>query len=189
MTHSPLSFLLHRRSHPARLLGLPTPEGEVLTQILTAAARTPDHGKLEPFRFIILERGALDRLAALAETRGQALGKEDGPKLKAVTQFSQSPFAIAVVQVPRPTDKVPAIEQTYTAGAVALGLVNAALASGFGANWLTGWAAYDRPFLQDGLGLAPDEQLVGFVHIGTAGTQPSDRPRPDLDQIVTRMAQ
>ncbi|ADO41417.1 nitroreductase family protein [Ketogulonicigenium vulgare] len=187
MTQSALEFLLQRRSHPARLLSLPVPDADQLQTILTAAARTPDHGKLEPFRFILLRRGALDRLAALAGARGAALGKEEGPLLKAVTQFSQSPFAIAVVQVPRPTDKVPAIEQTYTAGAVALALLNAAMASGFAANWLTGWTAYDPTFLAEGLGLQLGESLVGFVHIGTSTSTPPERPRPDLAQIVSEL--
>ena len=180
-----LDFLLTRRSRPAKTLTGPAPERAAIETLLTAAARTPDHGKLEPWRFIVLARPALDRLAGLVETRGAALGvpARDIDKMRA--QFADSPLAVAVVAAPVNSDKIPIIEQTYSAGAVCLALLNAALAAGWGANWLTGWAAYDRDFLAEGLGLAPHESIVGFVHIGTETSQPPDRPRPDLARITT----
>jgi nitroreductase len=180
-----LDFLLSRRSHPARTLSAPAPDRAALLTLLTAAARVPDHGKLEPWRFVVLGRAALDRLAGLAAARGAALGLEEERIAKAVAQYRDSPLAVAVVQVPRPTDKVPAVEQTFSAGAVCLGLLNAALAAGWGACWLTGWPVYDRAFLAEGLGLSEGERIAGMIHIGTAGGVPPDRPRPDLARIVT----
>ena len=180
-----LDFLLTRRSRPAKTLTGPGPDRAALTEILTAAARTPDHGKLEPWRFIVLERAALDRLATLAAARAEALGKDATDTGKAVSQFADSPLAVVVVESPVDSPKIPAVEQTYSAGAVSLALLNAALAAGWGANWLTGWAAYDRAFVEQGLDLEPQERIAAIVHIGTETSAPPERPRPDLDRKVT----
>lgn len=180
-----LEFLLTRRSRPAKTLRTPVPDAEALRPILTAAARTPDHAKLEPWRFIVLTRPALERLAELAQDRGRALGLAEDVIAKAASQFSDSHLAVAVVHVPRPTDKVPEIEQTLSTGAVCLSLLNAALASGWGANWLTGWAAHDAEFCREGLALEDGEWIAGFIHIGSETVAPPERPRPDLDQIVS----
>ena len=180
-----LDFLLTRRSRPAKTLTGPGPDRAALTEILTAAARTPDHGKLEPWRFIVLERAALDRLATLAAMRAEALGKDATDTGKAVSQFADSPLAVVVVESPVDSPKIPAVEQTYSAGAVSLALLNAALAAGWGANWLTGWAAYDRAFVEQGLDLEPQERIAAIVHIGTETSAPPERPRPDLDRKVT----
>lgn len=182
---SALDFLLTRRSRPAKTLKAPVPTAEELAPILTAAARSPDHGKLEPWRFIVLQGAALDRLAGLAVLRGQALGVEPEKVEKARRQFADADLAVAVVTSPVASDKVPEIEQVYSAGAVCLAMLNAALASGWGANWLTSYAAHDRDFLRDGLGLAEHESLAGFIHIGTETVAPPERPRPDIDAITT----
>jgi len=176
-----LDFLLTRRSRPAKTLTTPVPSRDELAPILTAAARSPDHGKLEPWRFIVLERPALERLAALAVARGTALGVEPEKIEKARTQFADSHLAVVVVASPVISEKVPEIEQLYSAGAVCLALLNAALASGWGANWLSGWASHDRGFVEEGLGLVPHENVAGLIHIGTERTAPPERPRPDLD--------
>lgn len=180
-----LDFLLTRRSRPAKTLKAPVPTADELAPILTAAARSPDHGKLEPWRFIVLQGAALDRLAGLAVERGQALGVEPEKVEKARRQFADADLAVAVVTSPVASDKVPEIEQVYSAGAVCLAMLNAALASGWGANWLTSYAAHDRDFLRDGLGLAEHESLAGFIHIGTETVAPPERPRPDIDAITT----
>jgi len=180
-----LDFLLSRRSRPAKTLTGPAPERAEIETLLTAAARTPDHGKLEPWRFIVLERKALDRLAELARDRGAALGKDEADIAKVVDQYAQSPLAVIVVESPVISDKIPVIEQTYSAGAVALALLNAALAAGWGASWLTGWAVHDPDFAARGLGLAPHERVVGTIHIGTETAAPPERPRPDMNRIVT----
>jgi nitroreductase len=180
-----LDFLLTRRSHPARTLRAPVPDDGQLRAILTAAARTPDHGKLEPWRFVVLGKPALTRIAGAVAARGAALGIDPDRVAKSVAQYGEADLAVLVVAVPRTTEKVPAIEQTLSAGAVCLSLLNAALASGFGANWLSGWPLYDDALLAQAFGLAPGEWAAGIIHIGTATETPPDRPRPDLDRVVT----
>ncbi|MEM6595270.1 MAG: nitroreductase family protein, partial [Pseudomonadota bacterium] len=151
---------------------------------LTAAARTPDHGKLEPWRFIVLQPAALTRLASLARSRGAELGHDPDKLNKVAAMFENAPLSVAVVASPKPSEKIPEVEQTLSAGAVCLALLNAALASGWGANWLTSWAAFDRDFLDRGLNLASHEFVAGFLHLGTETSTPPDRPRPDLDAIT-----
>lgn len=180
-----LDFLLTRRSRPAKTLRAPAPDRDSLHQMLTAAARTPDHGKLEPWRFVVLEGAALQRMAAEVDVAGARLGKDDETIAKARGAFANSPLCVAVIEVHKPSDKIPAIEQTYSAGCVCLALLNAALASGWGANWLSGWASHDRGFVTAALGLAGHERVAGFVHIGTETSAPPERPRPDVEAITS----
>ena len=182
-----LTFLLTRRSRPAKTLTGPVPDRTVLQVLLTAAARTPDHGKLEPWRFIVLERQALLRLAGMILARGEALEIDADKVAKAVDQYAKADLAVAVICSPKPSAKIPQIEQVYSAGAVCLSLLNATLAAGWGANWLSGWASHDRTFITDGLGLANHETIAGFIHIGTETSAPPERPRPDIDAITTWM--
>ena len=180
-----LDFLLTRRSRPAKTLTAPVPDKPAIEQLLTAAARTPDHGKLEPWRFIVLTKPALTRLAAMIPERGAALGIDPDKITKARDQYANADLAVAVVCSPKPSDKIPQIEQIYSAGAVCLALVNAGLAAGWGANWLSGWPSHDRDFIRDGLGLADHETIAGLIHLGTETNTPPERPRPDLAAITT----
>ncbi|WP_084861373.1 nitroreductase family protein [Salibaculum halophilum] len=180
-----LDFLLTRRSRPAKTLTTPVPDRPALEQLLTAAARTPDHGKLEPWRFVVLERTVLQRLAEVVPARHAALGLPEEQLEKGLAQFRDGGLAVAVIESPVMSDKIPAIEQSYSAGAACLALLNAALASGWGANWLTGWPVHDRTFVETHLGLAPAERVAGLVHIGTETSAPPERPRPDLGRKVT----
>ena len=179
-----LEFLHSRRSRPAKTLTVPAPDRAALMPLLTAAARTPDHGKLEPWRFIVLEQDALRRLGALARVRGAELELDADKIDKIGAMFETAPLSVAVIASPKPSDKIPEIEQTLSAGAVCLALLNAALASGWGANWLTGWTAFDRPFLSQGLALDPQEFVAGFLHLGTQTSTPPDRPRPDIEALT-----
>lgn len=183
-----MDFLLTRRSKPAAALSAPAPEGAALDRLLTAALRVPDHGALTPWRLMILEAPARRRLAGLVRERGPALGIDPAKVEKSALAWENSPLVVAVIAAPRPSDKAPELEQLLSAGAVCLSLVNAALASGWGAAWITGWAAFDRDFLERGLGLAAHERVAGFVHIGRCETAVSDRPRPDLGALVTRVS-
>lgn len=187
--HDPaaLAFLLSRRSYPAKILRAPVPDRAALMPILSAAARSPDHGKLEPWRFIVLGGPTLARLAELALERGAALGLDQEQTVKGAAAYRDAHLAVAVVASPKPSEKIPGIEQTLSAGAVCLALLNGALASGWGASWLSGWPAHDRGFVEGGLGLAAHEFIAGIVHIGTPTATPPDRPRPDLEAITTWM--
>ena len=184
-TDAAMDFLLRRRSVPAKTLTGPAPDRAALEPMLRAAARVPDHGKLEPWRFLVLERGGLDRLAALIETIGAERGEAPEAIAKQRAQYAGAPLAVMVVSSPKPSEKIPEFEQLLSAGAACLSLLNAGLASGWGANWVTGWAVYDARFRAEGLGLAEHERVAGVVIIGTAGSAPPDRPRPDLGAIVT----
>ena len=183
-----LDFLLSRRSRPAKTLRPPVPDRDALRPILTAASRVPDHGKLEPWRFLVIERPALERLAEEAARTGQRLGRGPEEVAKDRAQFADAHLAVAVVMSPKPSEKIPEIEQTLSAGAACFALLSAALAAGWGANWLTGAASHDRRFLRESLGLEDHERLAGFIFMGTESAAPPDRPRPDLDAIVSWVA-
>lgn len=180
-----LDFLRTRRSRPAKTLQPPVPDRDTVMDLLTIASRTPDHGKLEPWRFIVLEKGAMPGLSALARSRGEALGLDAEKVQKGCNQFDQGHLAVVVVEVQKPSEKIPPLEQTYSAGAVCLALLNAALAAGWGANWLSGWPSHDRAFMADGFGLQDHERIAGIIHIGTETSTPPDRPRPNIENITT----
>ncbi|GHG26851.1 nitroreductase family protein [Paracoccus aerius] len=174
-----LEFLATRRSHPPKMLREPAPDRAEILRLLTLAARVPDHGKLEPWRFVVLERPALDRLGPVLRDHVLGSGQDGAVADKAATAFA-SPAVVAVVSCPVASDKVPGWEQFLSAGAVCLGLVNAALASGWGAAWLTGPAVLDETFGRTHLGLSDNERLVGLVHLGSRGEAPPERPRPNV---------
>lgn len=180
-----LDFLATRRSRPAKTLRAPVPDREALAELLTIASRTPDHGKLEPWRFIVVEQDKMAKLADLAENRGIALGKDPERAASARGQYDRGNLAVVVVESPKPHDTIPQIEQTYTVGGVCLALLNAALAAGWGANWLSGWPSHDREFMREGFGLADHERIAGIIHIGTETSAPPERPRPDVEALTT----
>ena len=138
----------------------------------------PDHGKLEPWRFVVLERGTLDRLAPTLARHVLATGGDPAAAEKAASAFA-SPLIVAVVSAPAESPKVPLWEQEMSAGAVCLSLLNAALGAGWGAAWLSG-PATDADFARAHLGVGPNERIVGLIHIGTRSGEVPDRPRPDV---------
>jgi nitroreductase len=180
-----LDFLLTRASYPPKLMAGPVPGRAELSVMLTAASRSPDHGKLVPWRFVVLQKPALQRLAALAQSRGEALGKDAEQTAKGFGQYDRADLVVVVVSSPKPSPKVPEVEQVQAAAAVCLALVNAATASGWAACWLSGWPSYDRGFVEQGLGLTEAETVAGVIHIGSETAPPVDRPRPDIAAITT----
>ncbi len=184
---SAIIFLTTRRSVSARFLGPPGPDREQLRQILTAALRVPDHGKLAPWRFVLLEgerrRQAGEGLLAIRRRRGDILSDEE--RRAEVERFTAAPIAVGIVSRAAPHPKIPEWEQQISAGAVCMNLLNGAHALGFAAQLLTDWLVYDadaRRFL----GLEPWERLCGFIHIGTPKVVPTERPRPEPDAVLTR---
>lgn len=173
--------LMQRRSVPSRLLTEPGPTPAQCQTLLEAAIRVPDHGKLAPWRFITIEGQARQVLGERLVARALALdpAAPSAAIEKDRARFSFAPLIVAVVGVPVEGHKVPVVEQLLSGGAVCFALLQAAQAMGFGAQWLTGWAAYDRVILAD-LGLAEHEQLLGFIHIGTANETAPERLRPAL---------
>jgi nitroreductase len=181
-----LTLLKTRRSTGARLLGEPGPDRAQIEEMLTIAARVPDHGKLAPWRFVVITGEACTRLGAKAA----AIVKADNPESddaqigKARNLLSRAPVVIAVVSRAQPHPKIPEWEQVLSAGAACQNLILAATAMGFRANWITEWIAFDRRFLEE-LGLAAHERIAGFVYVGSSDAQRSFRARPDLADIVT----
>lgn len=177
-----LRFLALRRSASALTLAEPAPSQAEVEALLRLAARVPDHGKLAPWRFILLEGQAKVRFAealeALAKGRGDAQAAAKLGKLKV------PPLCIAVVSSPREA-AIPEWEQLLSAGAVCTTLLQAALAMGYGANWITDWYAYD-PQAQAILGLGAQERVAGFIMLGTPREPPQERERPDVGALVSR---
>ena len=178
-----LDFLLTRRSRPAKTLGSNAPDKAEIETLLTAASRTPDHGKLSPWRFIVIHEGR-DKLAEIFTRHAQSAGLAEDKIEKNAKSFSYGGVIVAVISSTKPSEKIPAWEQELSAGAVCLALLNAALASGWGANWLTGPLARDAQFLGAALHCAAEEFVAGFIHIGDEQVTPTDRDRPDLAEIV-----
>ena len=182
-----IDLLKIRRSVKPREMSPPGPSPAELETILTIGSRVPDHGKLTPWRFIVFEGDARVRagelIARVFAQKNPNAGSDEIDVEK--RRLTDAPLVIAVVSFTRPHPKVPPWEQELSAGASAMNIVTAATALGYGANWLTGWFAFDRDVL-DGLGLKADEKLAGFIHIGTAAKAAEDRPRPALSDIVTR---
>lgn len=177
-------FLARRQSQPAKLFAGPVPTRAELEPILTAALRVPDHGKLEPWRLIVLTRPDMVRLADMAEARARALGGDAEKIDKGRGQFDRGGVAVVVISSPQDVPKIPPAEQILSAGALCLGLVNAATAAGWGANWLTGWVSHDTVFAAEAFGCKAGETVAGIVHIGTPGSPAPERPRPDLARVV-----
>ncbi len=180
-----LAFLKARRSRSAKLFSHPVPDRDQLTEILTAATRVPDHGKLEPWRLIVLQGAAFARLADLAEARAMELGGDAEMLAKGRGQYDLGKLAVVVIAAPKPSPKIPAVEQLMSAAALCFGIVNAAEAAGWGACWLTGWPAHDPSFAARAFGCTKGETVAGIVHIGTPPEDAPDRPRPDLARLVT----
>jgi nitroreductase len=183
----PLDFLNARRSTPSRQLGEPGPDAAQLEQLLTAAIRVPDHGKLTPWRLLLIRGEARARLGErLAEIHQRKDPDIAGPALaKDRDRYTFAPLIIAVIaRIDAQHPKIPQQEQLLSTGCVAYNLLLGAHALGFGAQWLTGWAAYDADAAAL-FGLSPQERIVSFVHIGTAREAAPERTRPALTEIVS----
>lgn len=174
--------LAERRSAPAQALTAPGPSRAEIERILALGARTPDHGKLFPWRFVVL--GPQSR-AALAQAFLPLADRQPGPdKARMVlSKLTAAPVTILVVSAPVPSPKVPVWEQQLSAGAVCMNIEHAANALGWSASWITDWYSYDREAL-DLLGVGADEQVAGFIHLGTLAAPPLERPRPDVAALT-----
>jgi len=182
----PLQFLDLRRSVPSKQLDAPGPDPSALLRILTAAVRVPDHGKLVPFRFLRIEGEARHALGQVLVAR--TLQRDPDAPAAAIEKermrFSHAPLIVAVIARLTPDHKVPEQEQLLSAGCVCFALLQSAQALGFGAQWLTGWAAYDEE-IGNTLGLQMHEKVVGFLHIGTPKLEVPERERPDAAALLS----
>ncbi|OJY63603.1 MAG: nitroreductase [Sphingobium sp. 66-54] len=179
------AYLASRRSGKPRDLIAPGPSPEQVREMVAIAARTPDHGKLAPWRFVIVPDAQREALATLIADAYRAEKPEAGRlEIEAMLQFArQAPALVVALSAPRTKRPIPLWEQQLSAGAATMNLLHAAHALGFAAGWLTGWAAYSDT-VRDAFGSA-DERIAGFVFIGTPGRELDERPRPALDDVLS----
>lgn len=184
---SPLAYLRTRRSGRARDMVAPGPTEAELGQMIALAARTPDHGKLAPWRFVLVGSDQREKLAGLLHRalRDNHPGSGEAHRLKA-DEFARAGGALVVlISRPVPAHKIPVWEQELSAGAVGMNLLHAGHALGYVGSWLTGWAAYD-PIVEAAFGLRDGERIAGFFFFGSPGRELEERPRPEIGQIVQR---
>lgn len=180
-----IARLARRRSTPAQEIGAPGPDDEALADIVALAARSPDHGKLAPWRFVILARTTRRDIAAHLAPLAERQPKPDKARA-ALAKLINPPATVMVVSAPIPDHKIPAWEQQLSAGAVCMNLLHAAQAHGFAANWITDWYAYDPEALAM-FGVGESERIAGFIHMGTAAEPSLERARPEAATLTTRL--
>lgn len=178
--------LLHRmatrRSAPAQQLSEPAPEGKDLDTLLSLALRTPDHGKLAPWRLVVLGRQSRNDIVGQLHEMAERL--PDPVKARAVlSKLANPPLTILVVSSPVQGHKVPVWEQELSAGAVCMNIEHAANALGYSASWITDWYSFDQD-AKSLFGVMAGEQVAGFIHIGTLPEAPLERPRPVVADCV-----
>jgi nitroreductase len=189
LSPSVVEFLLARKSAPIAELKEPAPGEEQIATMLAIASRVPDHGMLSPWRFVLYRGESRVKVGELLAVRAE---ERDGPlndarRQQERTRFSRAPLVIGVVSRQLEHPKIPQWEMMLSGGAAAMNLLLAANALGFGANWITNWYSDDAEGRRI-LGLAPSERVIGFVHVGTYDGVPFDRPRPDVDTLVSDYA-
>jgi nitroreductase len=183
---TPLSLLHTRRSGRPREMVEPGPSEAEIAEMVTVAARTPDHGKLAPWRFVHVTK---DSRAAFADLLHRAL-RQDNPEpsrldIEATDRYAtQAPELVVAIFSPVVPHKIPMWEQELSCGAACMNLLIAAHALGYTGGWITGWPAYSelvrRAFARDG------ERIAGFMYLGTPGIPLEDRPRPELADVLSR---
>ena len=185
-TNAVLDYLRSRKSLPLTMMSEPGPSASELRDMLEIAARAPDHGRLEPWRFIVYRDEAGRAIGEKLAIRAQEINgpTPDDQVERERNRLRRAPVAIGVVSAIKQSDKIPAWEQFLSAGAVAMNLVHAANAFGYKANWVTGWYSDDEKGRAI-LGLSPEERMAGIVHIGSSDREIAERPRPDIDSLIS----
>jgi nitroreductase len=180
-----LDILARRRSSPAQALAEPGPSPEQVADLIAVGARAPDHGKLAPWRFVVIEPQPKARLVEALNVIARSQPNPDQAIAK-LGKLAAAPVTVMVVSRPVQSPKVPEWEQVLSAGAVCTLMLLAAQGMGFGANWITDWYAYEdaaRPLL----GLNDGERVAGFIHLGTTAEPPLERARPDVAALTSRL--
>jgi nitroreductase len=182
---SPLALLRTRRSGRPRDLVEPGPDADALRQIFAIAARTPDHGKLAPWRFLHIRKDDRGAFAEMLEAAYRAERAEAGRlEIEAAHRFAhQAPELVVAFFSPKESQKIPEWEQALSCGAACMNLLHATHALGFAGGWVTGWATFSKP-VHDALGAQPGERIAGFFFLGSLGAGQEERPRPELDEVV-----
>ncbi len=186
-TSSIRALLRSRRSASPKSMGEPGPTPAQLAEILNAAVRVPDHGKLTPWRFILFEGEAREKFGNAMRARWQELHPEHGEESLTFQglMFLRAPMVVAVISTAKPHPKIPEWEQAMSAAAVCQTMLIAAVALGIDSAWNTDWIAYDAGIAKV-MGLGPHEKVAGFIYLGTSTAPLEDRPRPDPVSLLTR---
>ncbi len=179
-----MEYLSKRRTCMAKHMVEPAPSREEVKQILNVATRVPDHGQLSPWYFMVFEGDKRDAVDAKITELFLEKNTDYTPKQLDIEtrRFKRAPMVIAVVS--RIRNGKPMWEQILSSGAVCMNMILAANASGYGTQWLTEWFSYDEEF-KAYLGLDARDHIAGFIHMGSVQDAPKDRPRPDVDALVT----
>ena len=184
-----LQSLLTRRSVKAKDMIAPGPDAPALDQIIRAGIRVPDHGKLAPWRFIVMEGEGRARFGrVLQDIFCKNNPGSDECTTRAVAELPmRAPMIVTVVSELSDAKPIPEWEQRLSAGAVCMNMLNAAHALGYAGQWLTEWPAFDED-VANHLGLGTHDKIAGFLYFGTAAHKPDERPRPEPDAVVSRYA-
>ena len=180
-----MDLLLTRRSGSAKAMKAPGPSKSQIDDILRAGARAPDHGKLFPWRFIVFEGKGRERFGEILAGVMEAEGERTKQVEEERGRLLRAPLVIGVISSAREQHKIPVWEQELSAGAVCQNILIAATTLGFVGDWLTEWYAY-HPAVKEKMGLKPGERVAGFIYIGTPKDELEERPRPEMDKIVSR---
>lgn len=179
-----IQFFSQRRSSPPRLLKAPYPSENEIHQICAMGMRVPDHKKLEPWRIISMQDEACQYFAKKVEEFAPRYLDDEAKRSKIIDLYESARSVLCLVFSPKPGD-VPLWEQWLSSGAVGVSLVNASLAMGYSASWMTGFPCESDEFHKI-LELNSQEKLIGLIHLGTASSKPPERPRPDLEEKLSK---
>lgn len=179
-----IDFLHSRRSVSVKLLAEPGPDQPALDAILQAATRVPDHGKLAPWKIVVLEDNAREQLGEVTAARFRALTPDASAEQVAaeLSRFNRAPLVLCVLSIPK-LGRIPVWEQELSAGAVCTHILHGAAALGYGACWLTEWVAFDAE-VNAHLLQGEEGRIAGFIYIGTPTAKPEERPRPERSEVV-----
>jgi nitroreductase len=181
-----VDFLLKRRSVVARMMTGPGPDADALDKILRTGLRVPDHGRLTPWRFIVIRGEAREKMSDVVEAAYRKKNPEAIDEQVEIERerFLRAPVVVAVASHTNPAHKIPEWEQILSSGAACQNMLTAALSMGFAAQWITEWPAYDDG-VKAALGLEPADRIAGFLYFGSMTEAPTDRDRPDYAAIVS----
>ncbi|MFL2802955.1 MAG: nitroreductase [Paracoccaceae bacterium] len=178
-------FFSSRRSISVKNLKYPGPNENQIMEILKNSFRVPDHGKLEPWRIVLITDDSKKNYTSIMEKRGKEINIDPLKIEKSKINLSKTPLIVTVICSPFSDSKIPEIEQILSCGALCMNILNNFLANGWGANWLTGWMANDKKLGELSFNNSKNEFVAGYIYIGSFDENNPDRPRPNLDKKIS----
>ena len=178
-------FFSSRRSISVKNLKYPGPNENQIMEILKNSFRVPDHGKLEPWRIVLITDDSKKNYTSIMEKRGKEMNVDPLKIEKSKINLSKTPLIVTVICSPFDDSKIPEIEQILSCGALCMNILNNFLANGWGANWLTGWMANDKKLGELAFNNSKNEFVAGHIYVGSFDDNNPDRPRPNLDKKIS----